>query len=412
MTHDPRRALALLAMLALPSCQEPAQTWGYVATLGNDTTSVERVTQRGNHITGDAVGRSPTVVRRHWEMTLAPDGSVRRWTMDSRVPNAPEGERDLHHEIERENGKLRIVRRTGQGGTDRTGPEPWSRVVPWNAFLYATYDLLIRDARGLPDTTRIGLYFFEGWHEGSVGFGRVRELGDHRVSIMSTGLAGTGEAELDEEGRMVAYSGEGTTYKQEVRRVADVPDLDSLLQRYAADELRRGAPRALSVRDTARGVIGKAQITIDYSRPLQRGRVLVGGLSPYGQVWRIGANAATQLTTSAPIRLGGVPLDSGTYTLWTLPSKDGVQLIINREHGQWGTEYRAENDIARAPMIVDTTEAPVEEFTIRLGSAPSVSSVSSASSDQSAKSAKSADSSVVLEWGMFRWSVPMSGSDR
>ncbi|HET8634294.1 MAG TPA: hypothetical protein VFL88_09135, partial [Gemmatimonadales bacterium] len=184
------RLLLLLALLALPACQ-PEQTWGYVATLGNDTTSVERVTQRGSHITGDAVGRSPTVVRRHWEMTLAPDGSVRRWTMESRIPNAPQGERDLHHEIERENGKLRIVRRTGQGGTDRTGPEPWSRVVPWNAFLYSTYDQLIQDARDLPDSTRIGLYFFEGWHEGIVGYGRVRQFGEGRYSIMSTGLAGS-----------------------------------------------------------------------------------------------------------------------------------------------------------------------------------------------------------------------------
>lgn len=270
--------------------------------------------------------------------------------------------------------------------------------MPWNAFLYATYDLLIRDARGLPDTTRIGLYFFEGWHEGSVGFGRVKQTGDGRYAIMSTGLAGLGEAETDSAGRMVSYSGEGTTYKQEVRRVDSVPDLDGLLQRYAADELRRGAPRALSVRDTARGVVGKAQITVDYSRPLQRGRVLVGGLIPYGQVWRTGANAATQLSTSAPIRLGGVPLDSGTYTLWTLPTESGVQLIINREHGQWGTEYDARHDIARVPMKVDTTDQPVEEFTIRVGT------------EQSASSAAPSVSSVVMEWGPFRWSAPMSES--
>jgi hypothetical protein len=380
----------LSILLALPSCQpERAETWGYVAMLGNDTTSVERVTQRGNHIVGDAVGRSPTVVRRHWEMTLAPDGGVRRWIMDTRIPNAPEGERDLHHEMERKDGKLRIVRRTGQGGTDRTGPEPWTRVVPWNAFLYATYDQLIQDARGLPDSTRIGLYFFEGWREGSVGYARVRQTGEGRYSIMSTGLAGLGEARTDGSGRMVSYSGAGTTYKQEVRRVTDVPDLDSLFQRYAADELKRGAPRALSVRDTARGTVGKALITIDYSRPLQRGRVLVGGLIPYGQVWRTGANAATQLTTSAPIKLAGVALDSGTYTLWTMPTKDGVQLIINREHGQWGTEYNAQYDIARVPMKVATREASVEEFTILVDSATS---------------------RLVMEWGPFRWSAPMSES--
>jgi hypothetical protein len=380
-------------LFTILSCrQEPAQTWGYVATLGNDTTSVERVTRQGNHIEGDAVGRSPTVVRRHWEMTLAPDGSVRRWVMDTRIPNAPAGERDLHHKLERTGDNIHIVRRSSQGNTDKRASEPWTRTVPWNAFLYATYDRLIQDARGLPDSTRIGLYFFEGWHEGGVGYARVRQVGEGRYSIMSTGLAGLGEAEVDSLGRMVSYSGAGTTYKQEVRRVGDVPDLDSLVARYAADELQRGAPTALSVRDTARGVIGKAQVTVDYSRPLQRGRVLLGGLIPYGQVWRTGANAATQLTTSAPIRLAGVPLDSGTYTLWTLPTESGVQLIINRETGQWGTEYKASFDIARVAMRVDTTATPVEEFTILV--------------DSAAKPALSAAKGRLgMEWGRFRWSV-------
>jgi hypothetical protein len=393
MTRYPRLATLLLALLALPSCrQAPANTWGFVATLGNDTTSVERVTRRGNHIVGEAIGRSPVVVRRRWEATLEPDGSVRRWVMDTRVPNAPAGERDLHHEMERSNGTIRLVRETGRDSTDKSGPEPWTRTVPWNAFLYATYDMLIQDARGLPDSTRIGLYFFEGWHEGSVGYGRVRQLGDGRVSIMSTGLAGSGVAELDSQGRMLSYSGAATTDKEEVRRVSAVPDLDSLFQRYSADELARGVPRALSVRDTARGVIGRTQITVDYSRPLQRGRALLGGLIPYGQVWRTGANAATQLTTSAPIRLAGVPLDSGSYTLWTLPTRDGVQLIINRETGQWGTEYQARNDIARVPMTVDSTEAPVEEFTIRVDSAGRAA-------------AGRPYRRLVIEWGRFRWSV-------
>ena len=400
LDHDPRPmtprlATLLLALVtpvatgvALSSCrQEPAESWGYVATLGNDTTSVERITRRGDQLTGDAVGRSPIVVRRRWEATLAPDGSVHRWVMDTRVPNAPAGERDLHHEMERSDGKIRLVRETGRDSTDKSGPEPWTRVVPWNAFLYATYDQLIQDARGLPDSTRIGLYFFEGWHEGSVGYGRVRQLGDGRVSIMSTGLAGSGVAKLDSQGRMLSYSGAGTTDKEEVRRVSAVPDLDSLFQRYSADELARGVPRALSVRDTARGVIGRAEISVDYSRPLRRGRTLLGGLIPYGQVWRTGANAATQLTTSAPIRLAGIPLDSGTYTLWTLPTEHGVQLIINRETGQWGTEYQARHDIARVPMKVDTTEMPVEEFKILVDSAAG---------------------RLGMQWGRFRWSAAIT----
>jgi hypothetical protein len=390
MPSYPRLATLLtLAFAAIACRQDRTESWGFVATLGSDTTSVERITREGDRIVGDAVGRSPLVVRRSWEATLAPDGSVIRWVMDTHIPNAPEGERDLHHEIERRDGGIRMVRQAGKDSMDRTVREPSLRTVPWNAFLYATSELLFQNARGLPDTARVGQYFFEGWAEGKLGFARVRPLGAGRMSLSSTGLAGSGEAQLDSAGRMLSYSGAGTTYHQEVRRVSDVPDLDALLDRFAADERARGVQRALSVRDTMRATVGRADIAVEYSRPLQRGRTLLGALIPYDQVWRTGANAATHLSTTAPIRLGGVALDSGAYTLWTLPTRNGVQLVINRETGQWGTGYRAENDIARVAMRVDTLEAPVEAFTIGVDSA---------------------SSRLVMEWGTFRWSVPVVAS--
>ncbi len=379
-----RTALLLLGILAIPACrQDPDETWGFVATLGSDTTSVERIGRSGNHIAGEAIGRSPVVVRRRWEATLDADGTVRRWVMDTHIPSAPPGEQDLHHEIERRTGGIRMVRQAGSDSMDRTVREPSQRTVPWNAFVYGTSELLFQSARGMPDTARIGQYFFEGWAEGKLGYANVRRLEGGRVSLSSTGLSGSGVAEVDSAGRMLSYSGAGTTYHQEVRRVSDVPDLDSLFERFAADERAKGIPRAMSERDTARGTIGRAVIEVDYSRPLQRGRTLLGGLIPYDRVWRTGANAATQLSTTAPIRLGGVALDSGAYTVWTLPTRSGVQLVINRETGQWGTSYRAANDIARVAMKVDTLEAPVEQFTIGIDTATS---------------------RLTMEWGPQRWS--------
>lgn len=382
-----RRLVLLLGTLAAMSCgQEPAETWGFVATLGNDTTSVERITRRGDHIESDAVGRSPVVVRRRWEATLAPDGSLRHWTMDTHIPNAPPGRQDLRHELEIGEGTMHVVRQAATDTIDRPFRDPYMRTVPWNAFVYGTYELLFQAARDLPDSIRVGQYFFEGWAEGKLGWAQLRRLGEGRIAIASTGLAGSGEARIDSAGRMLSYSGEGTTYHQEVRRIAQVPDLDSLYERLAAAERSAGMSRALSERDTARATLGPAAIAIDYSRPLQRGRTLVGALIPYDQVWRTGANAATQLSTTAPIRLAGVGLDSGAYTLWTLPARDGVQLVINRETGQWGTGYQAVQDIARIPMRVDTLDTPVERFTIRVDPAAS---------------------RLVMEWGTFRWSAPV-----
>jgi hypothetical protein len=357
-----------------------------VATLGSDTTSVERITRYPDRIVSEAVGRSPLVVRRRWEATLSSDGSVQRWSMDTHIPNAPAGQTDLHHEVELSDDAIRLVRQTGSDSTDRTFIDPYARTVPWNAFVYGTFELLFQAADGLPDSTRIGQYFFEGWSEGNLGFARVQRLGDGRVAIRSTGLSGSGIAHLDERGRMLSYSGEGTTYRQEVRRVSDVPDLDAVVARFAADERARGVSPVLSGRDTMRATIGESAITVEYSRPLARGRTLLGGLIPYDRVWRTGANAAMHFTIASPLLLGGVPLDSGTYTLWTLPTRAQVELIINRQTGQWGTGYRAEHDIARVAMRVDTLDSPVERFTIRVDAA---------------------DSRLVMEWGTFRWSAPI-----
>src|SRR5205823_2623904 len=103
-------------------------------------------------------------------------------------------------------------------------------------------------------------------------------------------------------------------------------------------------------------------------------------------VWRTGADAATQLSTTAPIELAGVALRPGTYTLFTLPTRSGVYLVISGDKGEWGTEYDPARDIARRPVTVDATSRNVERFTISVGGSPS---------------------SLVLEWGTFRWSVPI-----
>ncbi len=376
---------ALLTTVAAAGCgSEPPESWGFVATLGHDTTSVEWVTRRGDHLVGEAVGRSPTVVHRRWEATIAPDGSFRRWTMDSRLPNAPAGESDLHHELSFDGTQVRVIRRAGADSVDRTVATAYPRTVPWNAFLYATSERLVQAARGLPDSTHIGQYFFEGWAEGHFGNAQVTHLPNGEVALSSSGLAGSGTARLDPDGRMLRYSGAGTTYLQEVRRISAPPDIPALVERFAAAERAGGFSRWLSPRDTTQAEVAGTAITVDYSRPLARGRTLVGGVIPYDQVWRTGANAATQLTIGAPLRLAGMSLPAGTYTLWTLPTRTGVSLIVNRQTGQWGTEYGPSHDLGRAPMEVGEPRAPVERFTIRVDPA---------------------GPALVMEWGTFRWSA-------
>ena len=105
-------------------------------------------------------------------------------------------------------------------------------------------------------------------------------------------------------------------------------------------------------------------VTIDYSRPSMRSRKIFGGLVPYDQVWRTGANAATSLKTDVDLNIGGTTVPKGSYTLYTLPGMNSWKLIINKQTGQWGTEYTQGQDLARVPMKVTQRPSGLELFTI------------------------------------------------
>jgi hypothetical protein len=195
--------------------------------------------------------------------------------------------------------------------------------------------------------------------------GVVRPLPGGKAEIVHDWLAGVGEASFDSADHMLSYSGARTTYKVDVSRLTTPPDIRAVAERFEGAEAKSGV-RQLSVRDTLRASIGDASFTIDYGRPLVRGRVLLGNILPYDYVWRTGANAATQLTTSAPLTLAGIRIPAGTYTLWTVPRANGADLIINRQTGQWGTDYDGSQDLGMAPMTAETLTTPVEKFTMSI----------------------------------------------
>ncbi len=92
---------------------------------------------------------------------------------------------------------------------------------------------------------------------------------------------------------------------------------------------------------TSVSIDGK-NIGIKYSAPSMRGRKIFGGLEPYGKAWRAGANAATSLHTDADLNIKGTKVPKGDYTLYVWLDPKQWQLIINKQTGQWGTEYNQE----------------------------------------------------------------------
>jgi len=117
-------------------------------------------------------------------------------------------------------------------------------------------------------------------------------------------------------------------------------------------------------------IVGDAKITIVYGRPYTKDpksgekRKIWGGLVPYGQVWRMGADEATLFTTDKEVSIGGTAVAPGTYSLFLLPEETGAKLIVNKQTGQWGTKYDASQDLVRIDMIKQASEKPVDQFTI------------------------------------------------
>ncbi len=105
-------------------------------------------------------------------------------------------------------------------------------------------------------------------------------------------------------------------------------------------------------------------VSLHYNAPSMRGRKIMGGLVPYGKVWRTGANPATMFKTTGPLKIGETNVPAGTYTLYTMPSENTWTLIVNKQTGQWGTEYKEDQDLARIPMQKHTLSSPQETMSI------------------------------------------------
>jgi len=94
--------------------------------------------------------------------------------------------------------------------------------------------------------------------------------------------------------------------------------------------------------------VGLTDVQVSYHRPGAKGRTVFGGLVPYGHVWRTGANEATKVSFSTPVKLNGTDVPAGTYELFTIPGKDEWTVIIHKNMSQWGAyTYDAKNDVAR-----------------------------------------------------------------
>jgi hypothetical protein len=116
---------------------------------------------------------------------------------------------------------------------------------------------------------------------------------------------------------------------------------------------------------TANVTLGGKAISIQYNAPSLRGRHIGSpDFIPYDKWWRTGANPATTLVTPVNLKIGTLTVPAGTYTIYTVPSATQWQLIINKQTGQWGTEYNQNQDLGRTPMMAKPMSSPQEVMSI------------------------------------------------
>ena len=159
----------------------------------------------------------------------------------------------------------------------------------------------------------------------------------------------------------------------------------------------RGDPAGLAQResalDSASVTVGNQAIRICYGRPQMRGRTIMGGLVPYGQPWRLGANEATTIHMPSAGTIAGVPVDAGSYSLYVVPNQNEWRVAINRNAQRWGVPINDAvrgNDVGAGTVVPEAIGQPVEALTARFDNATAQGA------------------SLVFEWERTRIRIPVT----
>ncbi|MEJ2679486.1 MAG: DUF2911 domain-containing protein [Gemmatimonadota bacterium] len=339
----------------------PAQspvTGSFIATIGAsnqlDTVAVEHYTLSNDSLMGESVVAYPRAVTRTYTASFGPNGQVQH----IHIVTAPVGDSAASHVTTADfvygPDSVTVDMKRDTLTRHYTVATNGKQALPFFEDLFAFWEHSVgRAMAGTADTATLDV--LAGPQMGPVAFKRTSPT----AADFSFPGWGTIHAQLTSDHRLASLDMTGTTSKYTVQRVPQV-DVPAVARAWGA----RPQPGQLSPRDTASADIGQAHVVVDYSRPSMRGREIFGGIVPFGEVWRTGANAATQLITDRDLVIGDTNLPAGTYSLFRLPTDTSWTLIINKQNGQWGTQYDSAQDFARIPMTVTHTDQPVERFTV------------------------------------------------
>ncbi len=330
-----------------------ADQGSFVVTLGRDTIAAERFRFGRGRIDGEVVTRLRETVRRPYAMAFDDEGNPVRLEFSTRRPTDTPASPPLQTALITLSGDTIVMETKRNDSTVIRRISAPAGTVPLLGQSYASYGILTRHlARSGVDSVQIPTW--------AVGAQRTDVVSVVRVNADTMKIVapfGTMYARVDAAGRIHGAHALGSTFKVVVTR-GPMTDLTPIAMMAPIPQL--------SPRDTLRTSIAGANFTVTYSRPMKRSRVVFGGMVPWGEVWRTGANEATHFHTDRDLVIGGAAVPAGSYTLWTIPKPEGWTLIINKQTGQWGTIYDPAQDLARVEMHHEALTTMAEQFTISL----------------------------------------------
>jgi Protein of unknown function (DUF2911) len=368
---DPRRldlptriVAAVLIVLSLAARTHAADSGSFIVMLGRDTTSIEQYTRTPARLDVHQVGRSPSVLRRHYVYEFK-SGAITRLSMVATPPGSTTPTQTTEASFGPDS--MRMTSQSGSAPAQNVVLAlPANTIVVTNASPWVGYETaLVKLVASKKDSLRVPLYFLGGQ---STNWLTVSKLGRDSVEIR-TDRPDVYRARVDKSGNLVGVLPLVGTAKFTVTRVNRL-DLEGMTAGFVAREKAGAGLGTLSPRDTVQAQAAGAAIWIDYSRPSKRGRVVFGGVVPFGEVWRTGANAATQFKTDKSLDFSGTVVPAGFYTLFSIPGPSGWKLIINSETGQPGTARDPAKDVYTIDLAVTALPEVAERFTIAVDPTP------------------------------------------
>jgi hypothetical protein len=341
----------------------------FVVRLGADTIIVERFSRTGNTYSVEQMLRSPTPRLFHTHIDVTPTGDVASMSyMQHRIGSSRTDPPVAVTDVTITGDSATLLGKRGDSIVVNRRVGVAAGVLPTLPSSYISHELaamrLVASGRDSATVRLLGPNGPSGYAAKRVGKDSVFFIYDPTTIY---------RAHIDAQGHILHMHAPFSTFKFQLVRMADVD-----LAKYITAWSEAPAFGTLSPLDSITTKVGAATVSVRYSRPSKRGRVVFGdstvAMESWGKVWRTGANEATRLTTDRDLMIGNATVPAGTYTLWTLLDRNAWQLIINKQllrpdnSGRllWGTMYDPQYDLVRIPMTMSTLPSPVERMTIAL----------------------------------------------